>query len=356
MTGEDKLHRPVAVPRFARSVGRCLLAVVGLYAVYAVGVFVGVGREEPLPYRLVHIIQIVGFPLPLLVAPATFFAALDSFDLHGEAGSGVRRTHCIQLGLVALCAWLTMHLGLFASDYAVDTFIGPSPGEIPEGRTDVKGRTTVPIAIALFVVIAGIGGAVTGRVTRGLPVGRRHTLRWLLMAALVSCFVVTLVGLGELIAWHGVLSPPWLALTPPAVALAFVGVVARRDCARLVRSLSARFRLRPRDRAQAVEAAVLVNALREVAAPAVEINEPRVRQIVAGLTNTADQPQSRRGRRRRTPGEWEWRGMAGGFASSWACISAGFLVLGGAGLSPPTVVSALSAGLIGAAGSVWRSR
>lgn len=341
---------PSAVPRFGRKFGRCILAVVALYSVYGVGMFVGSGADEALMLRL---IGIVGFPLPLLVAPATYFAAVDHFDLRGEAGPGVRRRHFMQLGYIALCAYAAMHLGYIG--HLSDAFISPSYTEF-HGMSDAASNDMVPVAILLFVIVAGIGGAVTGRVTRGLAVGVGQTLRWVVVAVLVGCFVVPLVAVVDL-AWHGVLPPPWIALFPPAVAFAFVCLVARRDCARLVRSIAARFRRRKGDPWNPLDVAVLDHAIRRVAAPAVEIDESRVHEIVGGVTDAAKGPaRSRRDRGRRGPGGGRWPGMAGGFATSWACLTAGFLVLGGVEVSPPTVVSALLAGLMGAAGAVWTSR
>ena len=40
--------------------------------------------------------------------------------------------------------------------------------------------------------------------------------------------------------------------------------------------------------------------------------------------------------------------MAAGFAAAWALVSVGFLWLGGADLSPPTMVSGVAAGFFGA--------
>ncbi len=218
-------------------------------------------------------------------------------------------------------------------------------------------RLMLPIAVALFVIVAGIGGAVTGRITRGLTAGRRYVARWTVGAGLVGSFLATMVVMADLIAMRGMLSPPWLALAPPAVPFALVCVLARRDCVRVVQSMAERVGLRPGHRPDPAEIDVLVTALRQIAAPAVAIGKPRVQEIVASLTAAAKEPAAApRTRIRRATEDWRWGEMAGGFAGSWAYLSVGFLWLGGAGLSPATVVSALSAGLIGAAGAVLTSR
>lgn len=345
------------VCRFGPCAGFCLLGLIALYAVYAVGAFVALGTAAPFIERVVKLFGMAFFPLPLLAAPATYFAALDRFDLHGEMGSDVRRRHCWQLLLIALASHAVLVAAPIAYDYAVRAVIGPYEAVLPEGMAHNNARLMLPFAVALFVIVAGIGGAVTGRITRGLTVGRRYAARWTVGAGLVGSFLATMVVMAELIAMHGVLSPPWLALAPPAVPFALVCVLARRDCARVIQSMAERVVLRKGTRPDPDETDVLVTGLRQVAAPAVAISEPRVREIVASLTAAA-QPStgSRPVPPRREARDWRWGEMAGGFAGSWACLSVGFLWLGGAGLSPPTVVSALSAGLIGAAGAVLTTR
>ena len=337
--------------------GLCLLGLIALYAVYAVGAFVALGSATPFIHRVVKLFGMAFFPLPLLVAPATYFAALDRFDLHGDMGSAVGRRHYRQLGLIALGTFAVLFTAPVAYDYAVTAFIGPYEAVLPEGIVHNNARFMLPLAVALFVIVAGIGGAVTGRITRGLTVGARYAARWTVGAGLVGSFLASMVVMAELIAMRGVLSPPWLALAPPAVPFALVCVLARRDCARVIQSMAERVGLRRGGQPDPAEIGALVNGLRQVAAPAVAVDEPRVREIVAGLTAAAKEPTgSQPARVRRKAGNWRWGEMAGGFAGSWAYLSVGFLWLGGAGLSPPTVVSALSAGLIGAAGAVLTSR
>ncbi|MCY4573251.1 MAG: hypothetical protein OXF01_10675 [Gemmatimonadetes bacterium] len=337
--------------------GLCLLGLIALYAVYAVGAFVALGSATPFVERVVKLFGMAFFPLPLLAAPATYFAALGRFDLYGEMGSAMRRRHCKQLGLIALGTFSVLVVAPLAYDYAVSAFIGPYQAVLPEGMAANNARLMVPLAVALFVIVAGVGGAATGRITRGLTTGSRYVARWTVGAALVGSFLATMVIMAELIAMRGVLSPPWLALAPPAVPFALMCVLARRDCVRVIRSLAERLGVHRRDHPNPAETDALVTGLRQVVAPAVAIDEPRVREIVAGLAATAGATAgSQPTRSWRKAADWRWSEMAGGFAGSWAYLSVGFLWLGGAGLSPPTVVSALSAGLIGATGAVLTSR
>ncbi len=362
MTTGSTLHETLfrgcpAVTRFGLSVAVSLLALVFLYSVYAVGAFMALESASPFVHRLVKLGGMAVFPLPLLAAPATYFASLGHFDLYRELSSDVRPGHWKQLGLVALITCLVLVLAPLGYDYAVKTVIGPAEAALFDDMAANNARLMVPLAVALFVIVAGIGGAVTGRATRGLTAGARYAVRWTVGAALVGSFLATMVLMAELIAMHGALSPPWLALTPPAVPFVLVCVLAWRDCGRVIQSVAERVGLRRGGRADPGETAALVNGLTRVAAPAVSIADGRVREIVAGLTATA-QPatESRTDRGRRESGDRRWGAMAGGFAGSWAYLSAGFLWLGGAGLSQPTVVSALSAGFIGAAGAVLASR
>ena len=344
--------------RFGHCVALWFLALVALYAVYAVGGFLALGPATPFDHRLVRVFGMAIFPLPLLAAPATYFAALDGFDLYGDMESGCSRSHWKLLGLIALGACVVLLLAPVGYEYAWSAFIGPYQAVLPEGMAaNNNARLMVPFAVALFVIVAGIGGAVTGRITRGLTTGSRYVARWTVGAALVGSFLATMVIMAELIAMRGVLSPPWLALAPPAVPFALVCILARRDCVRVIRSLAERVGVHQGYRPNPAEIDALVTGLRQVVAPAVAIDEPRVREIVAGLTATAGATAgSQPTRSRRKAADWRWSEMAGGFAGSWAYLSVGFLWLGGAGLSPPTVVSALSAGLIGATGAVLTSR
>ena len=344
--------------RFRHCVGLCLLALVALYAVYAVGAFAAFGPATPFGDRLLTVLGMAVFPLPFFAAPAAYFAALGRFDLYSEMGASVCRGDWRQLGFVALGTCVVLFIAPVGYEYAVRGVTGPNDAVLLEGMAaENNARFMVPFAVGLFVIVAGIGGAVTGRITRGLTTGGRYVARWTAGAALVGSFLATMVVMAELIAMRGLLSPPWLALAPPAVPFALVCVLARRDCARVIRSMAERVGLRRGGEPDPAEIGALVSGLRQVAAPAVAIDEPRVREIVAGLTaapkgSTGPQPA----RSQRAAGGWRWGQMAGGFAGSWAYLSVGFLWLGGAGLSPPTVVSALSAGLIGATGAVLTSR
>ena len=327
---------------FPRALGRALLVVVGLYAVYDVGVFFALGRDTSVLYRVFIMVAMAAFPLPVLVAPATYFAALDTFDLHGQHGPGVRARHWKLLGALALGAYLAVAMGPAVHDYAVDVVMGPIEARPEEGMVaDPQARFVVPFAVALFVVAGGVAGAMAGRITRGLTSARRNIARWIVCVGMLASFMVTLVVVAELIKMRGILSPPWLALAPPAVPFAMVCLLAWRDCARFSGSLLTRFgRARP-----AVDAAAVAEALRRTAAPEVAVSASQVDAVVGVLAAmprpTKPRSEPRRGR------SWRWMGMTAGFLGAWATVSVGFLLLGGADLSPPTIASGVAAGFCG---------
>ena len=325
---------------FPRALRRALLVVVGLYVVYDVGVFFALGPDTSVVYRVFIMLAMAAFPLPVLVAPATYFAALDTFDLHGKHGPGVRARHWKLLGALALGAYLVVATGPAAHDYAVEVVMGPIEARPEEGMVaDPQARFVVPFAVALFVVVGGVAGALTGRVTAGLPAGRRSVARWAVCSGMLASFMVTLVIVADLIKMHGILSPLWLALAPPAVPFALVGALAWRACARFTGSVLTRLGWGR----TAVDADALAEALRRTAAPEVAVSESQVDAVVGVLAAVPRPTPPRLDSSRR------WIGMTAGFLGAWATVSVGFLLLGGADVSPPTMVSGVATGFFGSA-------
>ena len=367
---------------FRRRAGVCLLGLAALYAVYAVGAIVSLGPGIRLAYRLVLVFGMATFPLPVLVAPAVFIAALDYFDLYGTMGPRVRRRHWTFLGMLALGAYAVTAVGPAAFDHMLEAVRGPYRVASPAGMVaNDHARLVAPFAVSLFVVVAGVAGSVVGHSTMGLARARRFLARWAAGVVLVAAFWISLVAMGELITMHGVLSPLWLALAPPAVPFLLTCVLARQDCVRIGEELLERIgyrrdRMDPKvldrlvtelaeadDPDEAVSAMVaehdadrevvtLVAGIRRAAAPGVAVSERQVRQIISAVTASSPAAQ------RRSSVPWlrssrQWAETAGTFAGSWACFSAGLLLLGGAAIAPPTVVSAAIAGSVGAAATVW---
>ncbi len=332
---------------FPRALGCALLVVVGLYVVYDVGVFVALGSDTSIAHRVLIMFAMAAFPLPALVAPATYFAALDAFDLYGEHGPGVRARHWKLLGALAAGAYLVVATGPAVHDYAVEAVMGPVEAMPEEGMVaDPQARIMIPFAVALFVVVGGVAGALAGRITAGMPAGRRSVARWAVCIGMLASFMVTLVIVADLIKMHGILSPPWLALAPPAGPFVLVCALAWRDCARLAGSGLARL---GRGR-RAMDTDALADALRRTAAPEVAVSESQVDALVEALATAPEPPLPRSDQRRGR--SWHWIGMIAGFMGAWASVSAGLLLLGGASVSPPTMVSGIAAGLFGSAVAV----
>ena len=236
----------------------------------------------------------------------------------------------------------------------------------------------MPVAVALLVPVAAITGSVIGRRTRGLSDDRRIVTRWVAGVLLVALFFSTTFVVGELIVMHGALSPLWLAIAPPLVPFLLTCAVAGRDCARIVQSLVSRIRDRrprmdptalddlvtaireaddPEAAAGAVmakgdadrEMAALVGGLSRVGATAASaIDESRVQEIVDVLATKpgpdlqvaplADDPLPGPGRAQ----------IAAALVVVWISLTTGLLLLGGADIATPTLVSASAAGALGA--------
>lgn len=365
---------------FRRSVGIGFLGLSIIYSVYAAGALVAFEPDTPFAYRLVTLIGIATVPLPILLAPAVFIAALDGLEAFDTHEVRVRMGQLWFLAVIALVAGLATALGPFALERALETVGAVSDTGIPrEGMVgDAKARTTMPIAVTLFVFVAAIAGSVIGRRTRGLSDDRRIVTRWVAGVLLVALFFSTTFVVGELIVMHGALSPLWLAIAPPLVPFLLTCAVAGRDCARIAESLVSRIRDRrprmdpaamddlvtaireaddPEAAAAAViargdadrEMAVLVGGLSRVGATAASaIDESRVREIVDVLATRPgpdlevaplpDDPLPGPGRAQ----------IAAAVVVIWISLTTGLLLLGGADIAAPTLVSASAAGALGA--------
>ena len=338
-------HREPNKSGFRRRIGAGFGGLSALYAVYAVGAFVALEPGASIPYRLVLILGMAAFPLTVLLAPAVFVAALDDFDLYGTAGPDVRRGHWRLVGLVAMGAGLASAVGPDLFDHALAAVGYTDHVRVPrEGMiVDANARLMIPLAVALLVVVAGLSGAVVGRLTTALADAPRIFTRWVAGVLLIAVFWTTMVVIAELIAMHGMLSPIWLALAPPMVPLLLTCILARDDCARLARSLIDRIRYRhermdplilddlvtaiqratdPDETAASPlahndpdpEMAELLARLHRLEGPREAADESRVREIVNALT--APSPHvvrvaPRRPDARPTPGRLQTAGRGG---------------------------------------------
>lgn len=351
-----------------------------LYGVYAIGAFVAVEPGATLAYRLVVVLGMATYPVPIILAVAVFIALLDDSHLTGVAGSPSRFRRLGFLGALAIGAGAAAILGPWAFDRALEATGSGLQAALPqEGMVaDANARAMMPVAVALLVPVAAIAGSVIGRKTRGLSDDRRIVTRWVAGVLLVALFFSTTFVVGELIVMHGALSPLWLAIAPPLVPFLLTCAVAGRDCARIAESLVSRIRDRrprmdpaalddlvtaireaddPEAAAAAVmargdadrEMAVLVGGLSRVGATAASaIDESRVREIVDVLATRPgpdlqvaplpDDPLPGPGRAQ----------IAAAVVVIWISLTTGLLLLGGADIAAPTLVSASAAGALGA--------
>lgn len=364
---------------FPRLVGAGFVGLSVLYGVYSVGAFVALQPDTSISYRLVMIIGMATVPLPLLMAPAVFIASLEQLDLFGARASVWRRSQLTCLGLFAFGAGLAAAVGPVVFASALQSAGGFIVARPQEGLvTDANARSMVPIAVTLFVFVSAIAGSVIGRRTRGLSDDRRIVTRWVTGVLLVALFFSTTFVVGEVIVMRGALSPMWLAIAPPLVPFLLTCAIARRDCARIAQSLVGRIRdrrprmdpralddlvttIREADDPEAATAAVmargdvdremaaLVGGLsRAAAAGASAVDESRVREIVDVLAAKPgpdlqiaplpDDPLPGPGRAQ----------IAAALVVVWISLTTGLLLLGGADIAAPTLVSASAAGALGA--------
>ena len=369
---------------FPGRVAACLLGLATLYIIYAVGAYYSHEPGTPFAYRVVMVFGMATFPLPLLVAPAVYMAALDYFDLYGAVSVRVRRHHWGILAAIAMCAWAACASGPAVFDRALEA-VGvsdldrPREGLVAEGHA----RVAAPIAVGLFVFVSGVYGAVLGHATMGFERYGRFFARWGAGVGAFATFCVTLVGVGELITMYGVLSPLWLALAPPVFPLVFTAVLARDDCMRIVESVSSRLGFRrPAMDATAVdelltvvidadnrgsaaeqvarqgtesEVAALVSGFRRVGSARIPIDQTHVQKMVSQITGGLAEP-ARQSWNADNRGAVRWAPAAAAFVGSWICLSVGLLLLGGANIATPSMVSAAVAGLIGAGSTLLLSR
>ena len=372
---------------FRRGIGTGFLGLVALYGVYSVGAFVALEPEASVAYRFVLILGMATFPLPVLFAPAVFVAALDDFDPYGTTGPRAWKRHWSLVALVAIAAGVASSLGPVVFDYALRTFVDVIHTRLPrEGMVaDANARLMIPPAVALFVVVAAITGAVVGRLTTALADAPRILARWVAGVLLVTVFWTTMVVVAELITMHGILSPIWLALAPPLVPFLMTCALARDDCARIVRSLVDRIRHRqermeplvldglvtavqqaddPDPSAAGVRArdhpdpgmAELLARLHRLEGPRGAGDEARVNAIVQALTAVPPPVASDAPQQANAPPTSHRLQIAAAAVGCWACLSSALLLLGGAAIAPPTIASASVAGVFGAWATVHIAR
>ena len=380
---------PILTRRIREFRRRVWLGLVGMsvvYGVYAAGAVLAYESQESFAYRIVVVFGMVTFPLPLLFASAVFIAALDSLDLYGICESGIRHSQVKLLGSIGCMAWAAAVLGPLAFDRALDAVTHGAIATQREGIVlDANANLTVPLSMALFVFVAGMAGAVVGRLTTALADAPRISARWAAGVILVGLFWTTMVVVAELITMRGILSPIWLALAPPLVPFLLTCALARDDCARIARSLVDRIRHR-QDRMEPLvlddlvtavqrpddadpsaagvrardhpdpEMAELLARLHRLEGPRGAVDEARVNAIVQALIAVPPPVASGVPQQANAPPASGRLQIAAAAVGCWACLSSALLLLGGAEIEPPTIASASVAGVFGAWATVHIAR
>ena len=387
-----------AFARRASSIFVKLAALYGLYALYAL--FHGFRSSVTIPARLVMSAGSASIVLSLLVPPAVFAAALSSFDPIDEAAPGSRKRDWSRLGAMALGAWFLSGFGPVTSDvvlYTMRTAAG-EPGH-PVNLTEVM--VLVPVAIGLFVVLAGVAGAMVGQRTRWLPRWHRQLVQWVSCLALVAVFWFPVMGAGALVDRYGI-SVAWLLvllpLTVPLVATWFLVRMQGYELRDLLPAPSGPTPSRPLDAAtldRLVTAVVaddrdgiagarpvggrtaaaggdvvlkneaeaemfrFMSGLRRVMARNATLPEHNVEELVRIVVNAAAPPTPVPTPIR--PRSWAWRpkidiAALGEFGVSWACLTVGLLFFGLVGGTSPQLGVAAALGLVGTAVAVLLAR
>ena len=370
---------------FPRRAGAVFLKLGALYAIYALSALENFPGVYTMAQRLALSIGSASIVLSLLVPAAVFMAAGRHFDPIDEAEVGGRRRQWAWLGLMALVAYLLSAFGPGLSDRAMAVLAPPPEGfATPEGPPSAVAKYIVPFAIGLLVVVAGIAGAVVGQITTWAPRWRRHLWMWAAGVTLTVGFFLSMVGIGELVDRHGVILA-WAFLPGPLV-LPLLGTwallrsqripvrdVLRPDYAKslpvdaegLDRLLSA---VRDAATPEELDAGVAANeheaelarfliAVREAAAPTMEVSEQQMQKLVratlAAAAETVSRPQPRR-----SFAWWPRLDLAAAreFAVSWGCLASGLAVLGLVGGVSPNALAAGTVGLLGAVVGVWLAR
>ena len=369
-----------AVPRMAAQAGFLgsavcwFLGLCGLYLLYASGTFFGLGYDLPFVDRLSMVLGPASVAFSLLVAPATFAAAVRAPILVGEHEPGTRGRHTAQLVLLASGAYVLYAYGPIVSLSLLSTTHYPPPDVVPASRQILESaRLWVPCTIALFAILSGVAGALIGRVTLWWSPWGRAATTWLSCLALILSFWLPFLLTAQLILSREVPTP---SILPGSLLLPtlLIGLVAwrvfdpRKTCGlRRGQGQSSSFGPEDLDRVDRVvnpveapgeggidvtdatraelEMIHMAQGLRRVVGQDATVSQQRVDEIVRSLVTTPPIKMGESSVVRRGVGARLTR--AGEFCTSWTCLAAGMLLVGVLGGVPPNLVLAAFAGLVG---------
>ena len=214
---------------FLRRTASIFLMLVGLvlaYGLYAIAT----AYPEGTPWlgRLVALARALGVVFALLAPLAVFGGALDRFDAFGESAPGVRRRQWLWLICVAVATGLVAGFAPVLGDRVLAT-IADDPTAVPLAAPTPASdyvRLLAPFALAIFVALSALAGAVVGRQTERMSPAAGRSWRWLACVVLFALFCVPVVALAELVVVHG-FPAVLIAVVPPAVPFAATYVMLR---------------------------------------------------------------------------------------------------------------------------------
>ena len=342
-----------------------------LYVLYLWSALPGSQSGLAIQDRLPMVFGPTTVALSLLISPAVFAAALERFHPFSREARARNSAHWGTLALFALTAYLLSELGprIAVSVMAIEQ-IG-TPEDVPMVQEDALAvtRLLLPLVMGGFTLFCGVAGAVVGHATMGWRPKHRNTTRWLACLAMVVFFLLPLLIATSLIRL-GLVPAYWIVAGPLAIPAILVGTLMWRLRASLGLSLA------PNKKRDIIDSETLDNIVtaviqadehperlenlettglelemvhlaagvrREVAAGA-KISETRVDEIVHAMLEVSAA---------RTPTAVPARtvldaGRPEVFVTSWGCLTAGLAIASPLGGVPPSLLSALGVGLLGA--------
>lgn len=246
---ETRSH-PQPESGFPRRIAIWVVVLLAVYLAHSATLFRG--RPDAVADFLAMAVSRLPWIVVQLLPPAVFAAALGGCGIFGGACAGAPRRPWILLAMLALAAYALPALvwPAFAlwtgADWPFPTALVDSArsaqaaAEAATGNEAARhlrsaandlGTLIVPIANAVFVLLAAVLGDLTGRVTGGLSTWTRYATRWLSGGALFVAFWIPVAMADELVqyyaAWGGLLFV--LPLCVPSIAAGILFAIARPD-------------------------------------------------------------------------------------------------------------------------------
>lgn len=378
LTGLPSGSRASTRVGFAGPAVSWFLGLSGLYLLYASSTFLSLNDDLRLLDRLGMVVGPTTTALSLLVAPATFAAAVRNPFLLEEQEARVLVRLLAQLSLLALAGYALCAFGPRVGQ----AFLTPGPyppPEVPAREAFESARVWVPSAVSIFAVLSGVAGCLIGRLTEGWNPKRQVTTLWFSCLALFLSFWLPLLLIVNWIVHRGV-PTSWILPGSLLLPVLSIAVVAWRASDALHWTVDfRRYRTKsnsydPRhldwvdsvlnpsgDRAEEIpippmeatrsehEMIHLAQGLRRVLGPAVKMSPERVNEIVDSLRDAPASAVSRPATTRRIRDDGGRFAWVGEFCASWTCLGLGLVMVGMLGGVPPNLALAALAGLLGSA-------